>query len=73
METQRGIFHVLLHSPNDSNGWFCVRLESGVWSLIWVSHVGAKPKELGVSVSVFPRQIIRELDQKRSRQNLNQC
>ena len=65
VETEREVFHPLVHSPDDRNGWSCADLKPGARSFFWISHVGVRAQGLGPSSTTFPGHS-RELDWKRS-------
>ena len=51
-ETERKIFHPMIHSPSERNGPILCRSEAR--SLLRVSHAGAESQNLGPSSTAFP-------------------
>lgn len=66
LTTQRGIFHLLAHSPDDSNGQHTTRPKSEARSFNQISQRNTGSQILGRSSTAFPRYIIRVLDLKSS-------
>ena len=52
-ETERKIFHPMIHSPSERNGPILCRSEAR--SLFRVSHVGTGSQSFGLSSTAFPR------------------
>ncbi|XP_069911540.1 heterogeneous nuclear ribonucleoprotein A1-like [Oryctolagus cuniculus] len=53
-ERDRKVFHPLVHSPNDHNGWSWTELKPRARSFFWVSRVGAGAQALEPSSTAFP-------------------
>ena len=67
-----GVFHLLVHSPIVCNGRSCANPKPGARSFFQVSHVSAGAQGIGPSSTAFPGPS-RELDQKWSSRDSNQC
>ncbi|XP_069928278.1 uroplakin-1b isoform X2 [Oryctolagus cuniculus] len=67
-ETERKVFHLLVHFPDGRNGWSYADLKPATRSFLRVSHASAGAQALGPSSTAFPGHS-RELDQKRSSQD----
>ena len=53
-ETERKIFHLMIHSPSDHNSWSCTGLKPGTRNFFQISHMGAGSQGLGLFSSAFP-------------------
>ena len=68
---ERGVFHLLVHSPDGCNGRICTDPKPEARSFFWVFQTGAGAQRLGPFSSAFPGHS-RELDRKWSSWDLNQ-
>jgi len=53
-ETERKIFHLMIHSPSDRNGQCCAVLKPGSRNFFRVLHTGAGSQGFGLSSTAFP-------------------
>ena len=55
-ETERKIFHQMIHPPGDHNGWCCAdpKQRSTSQELFLISHMGEESQGFGLSLTSFP-------------------
>ena len=53
-ETERKIFHPMIHSPSSRNDWCCADLKPGAKKLLQISYMGAGSQGFGPALTAFP-------------------
>ena len=53
-ETERKIFHPMIHFPSKCNGQCCTDPEPGARNLLQVSHAGTESQSFGPFLTAFP-------------------
>ena len=52
-ETEKKIFHLMIHSPSECNSRWYADPKSGARNFFWVSHMGARSQSFGPTSTAF--------------------
>lgn len=71
-EKKRGVFFLLVHSPNMCKSWGWARLKPGAQKSIWIFYVGGRDSNTWAIFHDIPKYICRKLPQKQRSWDSNQ-